>query len=100
MLGGKGLKHFAQEQVVLLEQKLRKKSKFKFLKLNYKIEMLDWDDKKQQRNLKTSYEMRCTLHNVQVDLNKEFEQLVESENKTFNVLERCTCLVSAREVFA
>ena len=99
VLGEKVSQHIAKEQVVLLEHKLKRKSKFKYLKLNYEIQFLNWDDKQQKRNFKTYYELRCTIHNIQVDLDKEFQQLIGCEDKTDTVLKSCTCLVSAREVF-
>ena len=59
--------------------KSERKSKFKkalcALRVNYHLEILDWDCRKDARSSKVYFEARCLLHNIEVNLNLAWEKL-------------------------
>ena len=80
------------------ERKAQRRSKFKKamngLRVNYHLEILDWNCRKDAKSSKVYFEARCLLHNMEVYLNLAWEKLKDLD-KILEFLKKCSCLVSA-----
>ena len=67
------------QQEDLPEHKAERRSKFKkamhALRVNYHLEIMDWDYRKDDQSSKVYFEAQCLLHNMEVNLNLAWEKL-------------------------
>ena len=98
VLHRKGYPSSAMQQEDFSEHKVERRAKFKnALKVNYQLEILDWDYRKHAHTSKVYFEARCLLHNMVVNLNLAWEKLKELDKILDELLKKCSCLVSAME---
>ena len=83
------------------EQKVERRSKFKkamnALRVNYHLEIMDWDYRKDDQTSKVYFEARCLLHNMEVNLNLAWEKLKDLDKILDDFFKKCSCLVSAMQ---
>ena len=81
------------------ERKAERRSKFKKamngLRVNYHLEILNWDCRKDAKSSTVYFEARCLLHNMEVNLNLALEKLKDLDKILDEFLKKCICLVSA-----
>ena len=87
------------QQEDLPEHKTERRSKFKKatngLRVNYHLEILNWDCRKDAKSSTVYFEARCLLHNMEVNLNLAWEKLKDLDKILDEFLKKCSCLVSA-----
>ena len=91
----------AMQQEDLPEHKTERRSKFKkamnALRVNYHLEIMEWDFRKDEQSSKVYFEAQCLLHNMEVNLNLAWEKLKDLDKILDDFLKKCSCLVSAMQ---
>ena len=76
------------------ERKAQRRSKFKKamhgLRVNYHLEILDWNCRKDAKSSKVYFEARCLLHNMGVNLNLAWEKLKDLDKILEDFLKKCS----------
>ena len=60
------------------------------LRVNYQLEILDWDCQKDAQSSKVYFEAQCLLHNMGVNLNLAWEKLKDLDKILEGFLKKCS----------
>ena len=82
------------QQEDLPEHKTERRSKFKkamnALRVNYHLEIMEWDFRKDEQSSKVYFEAQCLLHNMEVNLNLAWEKLKDLDKILEDFLKKCS----------